>query len=140
MKHLYILVCLFGLIASLLFIYINLDNKNYYNKKIFVKRILNEWNIQTNNGYIKKDETPPRFVGDYYLSITKKDNYNNHIHLHLKRNCHKNDNQYCIFYVIKKYNPSTNKIHHSDDILIDIQSNPKAVVFDMIKKYEEFLH
>jgi len=134
MDRLYTLVCLFGVVVSLIFMYM----KNYCSKELFVKRILIEWKIQSNNGYIAKDDYPPRFVGDYYLSFTKKNDYDNHIHLHLGKKCIGNDNPYCIFYVLKRYNPKTNKIQYSDDILIDIRSNPRLVVGDMIERYEIF--
>ena len=112
--------------------------KIHFMKKTFVNRILNEWKNQTNNGNVTRDDESPNYVGDYYLSFAKTNDYDNHIHLFLGEKCNDNDNPHCIFYVLKKYNPKTNKIQHSDAVLTDIRSNPKLVVIDMIERYREF--
>ena len=104
-------------------------------KRNFIKNIIHEWKKQT-NGCIQKDKNK-FYLNDYYLSITKECDYNNHIHLALK-SFSKNKNTYNnILYVIKKMDKH-NIIIHSNEIKISIFSHPKKVVENMIQNYTEF--
>jgi hypothetical protein len=121
-------------------IYKRPKNKTYKvtftKKQKFIKAILKEW---SKKGNYERDKMTI-YQNDYYLSFTKnvKYNYNNHIHLVLKNfstdhNMHNN-----ILYVIKKMDKKTGDIVHSKEIKISIFSDPKKVVYNMIRRYKEF--
>lgn len=106
-------------------------------KNKFIKDLLKEWKKQT-NGTITLDKSEEDYNGDYYLSIEKIDNYNNHIHLIL-HNFNKNHNSYNnIIYVMKKINMKTSEILHSNAIKLNINSDPKKIVKNMIKNFNKF--
>ena len=99
------------------------------NKRESIKIILKEWKTLT-GCYYERDKTTI-YKGDYYLSLNKKCDYNNHIHLILND---LND----IKYVMKKIDKKDNKIVHSKQIKINIFADPKKVVDSMIKNFKEF--
>ena len=70
------------------------------------------------------------YKGDYYLSLNKNVDFYNHIHLILK-----NFND--IKYVMKKMGKD-NKVVHSQQVKIDVLSEPKKIVRTMILRYKEF--
>ena len=117
-------------------------NKTFKNKLInkktkFIQNILKEWKKQT-TGFIEKDKTI--YKNDYYLDLNDKPNYNNHIHLILKNfavNHNTNDN---ILYMMKKYHINDKKVIHSTPFKININSDPKIIVRDMIKNYDKFIN
>jgi hypothetical protein len=102
-------------------------------KKKFIKNILEEWSIQTNGCFIKKDTTT-KYNGDYYLSPYKKNSYETHVHLvihHFPKNKNTKNN---ILYLFKKYDNI-----HSNSIDIDIRDDPKIIVKKMIREFKDFL-
>lgn len=120
---------------------IYLVKKYYFNKitdeykQIFINNLLTEWKNQTNDANIKRDARH-KYEGDYYLSFSKKKDDYNHIHLILQK-FNKNHNAYDnIKYIIKKNN--NNKIIYSQVIDVSIFSDPKIIVENMIKHYENF--
>jgi hypothetical protein len=105
-------------------------------KREFIKAILKEWKNQTSGCYEKDKMTI--YEGDYYLSFNKKCDFYNHIHLVLKnfsndKNIHNN-----FLYVMKKMDKKDNKIVHSPEIKINVLSDPKIVVRNMIINYKNF--
>jgi len=96
-------------------------------KREFIKAILKEWKLM--EGCYEKD-TLTIYKGDYYLSLNKNVDFYNHIHVILKN---LND----IKYVMKKIDKDNN-IVHSQEIKIDLSSDPKKIVRSMIKNYKEF--
>lgn len=109
-----------------------MKNKTKRKQKIkkceFIKAILKEWKKQT-GVYYEKDQMTI-YEGDYYLSLNKNVDFYNHIHLILK-----NFND--IKYVMKKMGKD-NKVVHSQQVKIDVLSEPKKIVRHMIKNYKEF--
>ena len=116
----------------------NIIKQTYNTKKKFIRQLLNEWKIQTNNGDITKDLQPPNYLNDYYLSFTEKNDFDNHIHLILYDFDTKHDSHNNIIYVLKKLNSKSNKIIHSSPVKISLFSSPKIVVKNMIKRYTKF--
>lgn len=107
-------------------------------KEKFIKQILKEWKKQT-NGRIKMDKTS-EFKYDYYLLFTNYDDYNNHIHLLLKKFHYDNNTNNNILYIMKKYDKLTSNIIHSNAFKINIFSNPSKIVYNMIQKYNKFIN
>ena len=107
----------------------------YSIKHSFINKLLKEWKEQT-NGFVYRDQMGS-YKNDYYLTFFKKGGYNNHIHLILK-NFNDNHNTHNICYMLKYFNKDTNKIIHSSDYKINIYSNPKTVVKNMIHRYKKF--
>ena len=133
------IIIILSLISLLLFI-IYLVHMIFYEMKYkFISDLLSEWKKQTNNANIRRDKGKV-YKNDYYLSFVKNNDSYNHIHLILD-NCNKNQNidrniDHNIKYVIKKnYN---NNILHSEELFISIFSEPKIIVENMIKQYENF--
>lgn len=107
----------------------------YSIKHSFINKLLKEWKEQT-NGFVYRDQMGS-YKNDYYLTFFKKGGYNNHIHLILK-NFNDNHNTHNICYMLKYFNKDTNKIIHSSDYKINIYSNTKTVVKNMIHRYKKF--
>jgi hypothetical protein len=108
-------------------------------KKKFIDNILSNWKKYT-RGNVKKDTTTI-YKNDYYLSFSKISDYFNHIHLVLHNNCtcyDNNDNN--IIYVMKKFDKEKQQIIHSNEVKINIFSNPDKVVLNMIKNYDKFIN
>jgi hypothetical protein len=128
-------IIILSLISLLLFI-IYLVHRIFYEMKYkFINNLLSEWKKQTGDANIRRDKGKV-YKNDYYLSFVKNNDSYNHIHLILD-NCNKNQNiDDNIKYVIKKNN--NNKILHSEEIYISIFSEPKIIVENMIKQYENF--
>ena len=104
-------------------------------KHAFINKLLKELKLQT-NGFVYRDQMGS-YKDDFYLTFFKKGGYNNHIHLILK-NFNDNHNTHNICYMLKYFNKDTNKIIHSSDYKINIYSNPKTVVKNMIHRYKKF--
>ena len=105
-------------------------------KREFIKEILKEWKKQT-NGYFQRDKIT-QYTDDFYLSFNKNGYFYNHIHLILKnfkndKNIHNN-----FLYVLKKMDTKDNKIVHSPRFKINVLSDPKKVVYNMIKNFKDF--
>jgi len=110
--------------------------KKNIKKREFIKAILKEWKNQTSGCYEKDNMTI--YEGDYYLSFNKKCDFYNHIHLVLKNfNNDKNIHNNHFLYVMKKMDKD-NKVVHSPEIKINVMSDPKIVVRNMIKNYKNF--
>ena len=105
-------------------------------KREFIKAIFKEWKNQT-NGNFQRDKIS-HYKDDYYLSLNKTNDFYNHIHLVLNnfnndKNIHNN-----FLYVMKKMDKKDNKIVHSPEIKINVLSDPKIVVRNMIINYKNF--
>jgi hypothetical protein len=114
-----------------------LKNKIIYKKTKFIQNILNEWKKQT-SGFIEKDKEG-RYKNDYYLDLNNAPNYNNHIHLIL-HNFSTNHNTRDILCMMKKFNIPDEKVIHSKPYKVNINSDPKKVVRNMIQKYDQFIN
>jgi hypothetical protein len=112
-------------------------NKIIDKKAKFIQNILNEWKKQT-NGFIEKDKDG-RYKNDYYLDLNNAPNYNNHIHLIL-HNFAMNHNTRDILCMMKKFNIPDEKVIHSKPYKVNINSDPKTVVRNMILKYDQFIN
>ena len=102
-------------------------------KEKFIDDIIKNW--KKLGGDVKRDLTT-RYKYDYYLSIDKTHDYNNHIHLVLKHfyyDCNTSDN---FSYLMKKC--SKNRIIHSKSKKISIFSDPKIIVKRMFNNYNKF--
>jgi len=108
-----------------------------YKKKHFIKELLSNWKKQTHGGCFEKDKTT-QYVNDYYLSLKKQCDYNNHVHLILHNYEVKHNNKNTIFYLMKKYNNKTGVISHSAVVEISILSNPAKIVQRMIKLFTKY--
>ena len=106
-------------------------------KKHFIKELLYNWKKQTHGGCFEKDKTT-QYINDYYLSLKKKCDYNNHIHLVLHNYEVKHNNTKSVFYLIKKINNTTGVISHSTVVEISIFSNPAKVVQDMLRQFAKY--
>jgi len=129
------IIIILSLISLLLFI-IYLVHMIFYEMKYkFINDLLSEWKKQTGDANIRRDKGKV-YKNDYYLSFVKNNDSYNHIHLILN-NCNKNQNiDDNIKYVIKKkYN---NNILHSEEMFISIFSEPKIIVENVIKQFENF--
>jgi hypothetical protein len=120
-------------------IYKRPKNKTYkitfIKKQQFIKSILKEW---SKNGHYERDKTTI-YQDDYYLSLNKKDDFYNHIHLILKHFPTNHNSHNNIIYVMKKMDTKNkNVIVHSKEIKISIFSDPKKVVRNMIQQYNKF--
>jgi hypothetical protein len=120
-------------------IYKRPKNKTYkitfVKKEKFIQSILKEW---SKKGHYKKDKITI-YQDDYYLSLNKKDDFYNHIHLILKNFPTNHNSHNNIIYVMKKMDTKNkNAVVHSKEIKISVFSDPKKVVRNMIKKYKEF--
>lgn len=116
-------------------------NKITFKEKTkFIRKLLKEWKKQT-KGAIEKDKTTI-YEYDYYLSLNKTSDYNNHIHLALKdfhydHNIHNN-----LIYIMKKCDKNCDKkskIVHSNPVRISIFSEPAKIVQNMIIRYNKFI-
>ena len=111
-------------------------NKTRYEKrKNFVKNLLCEWKKQT-DGNVKMDTTT-QYVHDYYLSLTKINDKENHVHLALRHYNEKENiyKKYIRFgYIFKKYNNQ-----HSSFKLISINDDPKKIIKIMIYEFKKYL-
>ena len=121
----------------------NKTRKITLNKKTnFVKKILKEWTRQTNGGNVAIDDTKYNpdysYNNDYYLSIGKKPDRDNHIHLVLKDFGASRNLQNNILYVMKKMDLETNEISHSGEFNISIHADEKQIVKKMIHAYLRF--
>ena len=114
-----------------------LKNKLINKKAKFIQNILKEWKKQT-TGLVEKDKKD-RYKNDYYLDLNNASNYNNHIHLILK-NFTINRNTDDILYMMKKFNIPDEKVIHSKPFKVNINSNPKTLVRDMIQNYDQFIN
>jgi hypothetical protein len=114
-----------------------LKNKLINKKDKFIQNILKEWKKQT-TGLIEKDKKT-QYKNDYYLDLNNASNYNNHIHLILK-NFTMNHNTDDILYMMKKFNIPDEKVIHSKPFKVNINSNPKTLVRDMIQNYDQFIN
>lgn len=115
---------------------IKATTKSMRNKKC-IKQILHEYKSQQ-RGHVEKDCTT-HYKGDYYLSLGKKHNRNQHVHIitkkfHTKKHKNYNKHKYAIGYVFKK-----SKRNHSKSEVINTREPPKKIVSKMIKKYRKFL-
>jgi len=106
-------------------------------KSQFIKEILYQWKKQTHGGCFEKDKTT-QYINDYYLSLKKHCDYNNHVHLILHNYEVKHNNKNTIFYLMKKYNNKTGVISHSAVVEISILSNPAKIVQRMIKLFAKY--
>ena len=98
----------------------------YYNKNVFIQKIIQGWNNKTNGGHIRLDKNG-RYKDDYYLSI---DNYHdNDDHIHLIKTCDQSD---FLCYIIKKDNK------HSELYFINENKNVYGIVNEMIENYNNF--
>ena len=133
----YILVSLFVL-RVLYYVYI------YYNKEVIINKILYEWNNKTNGGFIKKAKN--NYADDYYLSFSKYEDNQNHIHLITNRYYYDYDSFINVFftssfelmptitigYVLKKDNKNSLPIKIND------KDTPKNICKKMIEHYHNF--
>jgi hypothetical protein len=114
-----------------------LNKKIFEKKKQFIQLLLKEWKKQT-HGHYEKDNMSI-YEDDYYLSFSLHDNFYNHIHLILKNYKHKQNDANNLIYVMKKMDiKKNNDIVHSKVVKISIFSDPKKVVYNMIRRYKEF--
>ena len=82
------------------------------------------------------------FKFDYYLQLRNLDDYDNHIHLFLKKNydnilIYKINNS-TILYKMKKFDIKTSKLIHSRPRRISIFSDPSKIVSELIQEYNKF--
>ena len=115
----------------------NRHSISYNTKHNFVKKLIQEWKKQTRGGCVEKDQTTI-YINDYYLSLTKKCDYYNHIHLILHNFDKTHDNHNNIIYLLKKR--LSNRVIHSNVFRISIFSVPAIIVKHMIKHYYDFVH
>jgi len=107
-------------------------------KNQFVKEILTNWRKQTHGGCFEKDKTT-QYINDYYLSLGKVCDYNNHIHVILDNyEVKANHNKNTILYLMKKYNNTTGVISHSPVVEISIYSEPAKVVKRMLNQFAKY--
>lgn len=114
----------------------NKTKKHHITKKIkqkFIDDIITNW--KKTCGGVTRDSTT-RYKYDYYLSIGKTADYNNHIHLALKHFNYDCNNYEDLVYIMKKC--SKNKIIHSKTKKISIFSDPKIIVKHMFNNYTKF--
>ena len=109
----------------------------YYKKRKLVGDIIKEW--KKTGGEVFRDSTTI-YEYDYYLTLHKKSDYYNHIHLGLKHFHYNHNNHNNIIYLMKKIknDKSTNIIIHSKPIHISIFSDPKIIVKHMRNNYNKF--
>jgi hypothetical protein len=107
----------------------------FIKKREFIKEILKQWKKQTGGCYEKDKKNI--YEGDYYLSLNKTCDFYNHIHLVLKHFSNDKNLKNNLLYVFKKMDKN-NKVMHSPEIKINVLSDPKIVVRNMIINYKDF--
>jgi hypothetical protein len=107
-------------------------------KTKFITEILKEWKKQTNGAFVM--DTYTEFKYDYYLLFSNYNDYDNHIHLLLKKFKYDHNTNNNIIYMMKKYDTTTSKIIHSNEHKISILSDPSKIVYNMIQNYNKFIN
>ena len=109
-----------------------------YKHSQLVQNILREWKVQTNGkGHIARDGGTI-YTCDYYLSLSKTDNHDTHVHL-IIRNFYNNSraqpgssfvrkSNNVLGYCIKK------RGNHSTPVTINGKQSPKSIVSTMLDK------
>jgi hypothetical protein len=104
-------------------------------KQKFIHDIIANW--KKIGGGVTRDTTTI-YKYDYYLTIGKSPDYNNHIHLVLKHFQYDHNKYDNLVYVMKKCRK--NKIIHSKSKKISIFSDPKIIVKHMFHNYKNFIN